>query len=93
MGSKRTRVEYQTLLPPLCDVDWLYDPRNFIHKGYGSSDVVEHRHISDLFPWHWHVFQQLQHCMGHVLEGTVKQKQVYRMKSGETIVKEIELNH
>lgn len=61
------------LLPPLCNVDWFNDPGDFIHKGNGSSYVVKDWHISDLFPGHWHVFQQLQHCMGHVLEGTVNQ--------------------
>lgn len=60
-------------LPPLWNVDWLNDPRDFIDKWNGSSDVIKHGHISNLFPRHRHVFQQLQHCMGHVLEGTVQQ--------------------
>lgn len=55
-------------LPPLCNVDWLNDPGDFIHKGNGSSDVVKDWHISDLFPGHWHVFQQLQHSVWHVLK-------------------------
>lgn len=69
-------------LPPLCDVDRLYDPRDFIHKGNSSGNVVEDRHVSDLFPGHRHVFQQLQHCMGHVLEGTVQAKQTYMISYG-----------
>lgn len=66
---------HHTLLPPLGDVDWLDDPGNFIHKGNSSSDVVEDGHVSDLFPGHGHVFQQLQYSVGHVLEGTVQQKE------------------
>lgn len=62
------------LLPPLGNVDWLDDPGDFIHKGNRSSDVVEDWHISDLFPGHGHVFQQLQNSMGHVLKGTVQEK-------------------
>lgn len=54
--------------PPLSEVDWFNDPGYFVDKGDSSSDVVEHRHISDLLPWHWHVLKQLQHGMGHVLE-------------------------
>lgn len=46
------------------------------------APVIEYGHISDLFPGHRHVFQQLQHCMGHVLEGTVKQNTKYILNSG-----------
>ena len=55
-------------LPPLRDVDRLDDPRDFIDEGDGASDVVEHLDITDLFPWHRHVFQQLHHSMRHILQ-------------------------
>lgn len=83
-NEHKTLAEYNvlktvTLLPPLGDVDRLYNPRDFIDKGNGSCDVVQDGHISDLFPGHWHVLQQFQHCMGHVFEGTVQQKEKYGM--------------
>lgn len=42
-------------LPPLSNVHWLDDPRDFIDKGDSSSDVVKGLHISYLFPRHRHV--------------------------------------
>ena len=55
---------------PLRQVDRLDDPWNLIDEGDGSGDVVKYRDIPDLLPRHWHVLQQLEHGMRHVLEGT-----------------------
>ena len=55
-------------LPPLCYVEWFHHPWDLIHKGNGTSDVIENSHVSNLLPRHGHVFQQLQHCMWHVFQ-------------------------
>lgn len=56
-------------LPPLSNVNSLNDPGDLIDESDGPSDVVENLHISDLLPWHGHVFHQLQYCMRHILKG------------------------
>ena len=43
--------------PPLCDVDWLYDPGYLVDERDGSSDVIQDVDVSYLFPWHWHVLK------------------------------------
>mmetsp|Transcript_20333 Transcript_20333/g.60756 ORF Transcript_20333/g.60756 Transcript_20333/m.60756 type:complete len:228 (-) Transcript_20333:172-855(-) len=53
---------------PLRGVDGLNHKRDFVHKGDGPSDVVQHFDVADLLPRHWHVLEQLEHGMRHVLE-------------------------
>ena len=59
-------------LPPLCYEAGFNDPWDLIDEGDGPCDVVEDRHITDLLPWHRHVFHQLQYSMGHVLQGSTR---------------------
>ena len=66
-GGEKGKRE-RTNIPPLRDVDWLNDPRDFIDEGDGTSDVVQNLDVTDLFPWHRHVFQQLHHSMRHVFQ-------------------------
>ena len=60
--------------PPLCYVDRLHDPGDLVDERDGARDVIEDRHVPDLLPGHGHVLQQLQHRMGHVLEGSAGEK-------------------
>ena len=57
--------------PPLSNVERLNDPGNLVDKGDCSRDVVEHRDVPDLFPWHGNVLNQFQHCMWNVFQGTI----------------------
>lgn len=54
--------------PPLSNVHRLDHPWDLIYKCYSSCDVIQHFDISNLFPWHRQVLQQLQHCMRHVFQ-------------------------
>lgn len=55
-------------LPPLSNVHRLNNPWDFIYKGNGACNVVEHRNISDLLPRHGHILKQFEHCMGHIFQ-------------------------
>jgi len=59
-----------TYVPPLGNVHWLDDPRNFVHKGDGSRDVVQNSDITYLLPRHRHVLHQFQNSMRHVLQSS-----------------------
>ena len=65
--------------PPLGNVDGFHNPRNLIDEGDGSGDVVDDGDIADLFPRHWHILQQLEHSMWHVLQSTAYQGKWYHM--------------
>lgn len=75
--KKHVQSRLSPALPPLSYVDWLDNPRNFIDKGNGSRDVIQDRYISNLFPRHRHVLQQLQHCMRHVFKRTVDEEIIH----------------
>lgn len=36
--------------------------------------MIEDRHVPDLLPGHRHVLQELQNCVGHVLQGSGKRE-------------------
>lgn len=47
---------------------FIYLPRDLIHKGNRSSDMIEHLDVSYLLPRHGHVFQQFQDCVRCIFE-------------------------
>ena len=49
-------VRWQISLPPLSQINRFNNPRDLVHKCYGTSDVIKNFDIPDLFPWHRHVF-------------------------------------
>jgi hypothetical protein len=54
--------------PPLCYIHRFNDPWYLIHKSDGSSDMVQHFHISNLFPRHRHILQKFHNCMRHIFQ-------------------------
>ena len=55
---------------PLSHVHGLNHQRNLVDKRDGASDVVQHLDVANLLPRHWHVLQQLEHGVWHVLESS-----------------------
>ena len=54
--------------PPLRDVDRFDNERYLIHEGNGTSDMVQHLHVSDLLPRCRCILQQLVDGVGDVLQ-------------------------
>ena len=54
--------------PPLSDVDRLDNPGYLVDKGDGTSDMIQCSNVTYLFPWHWHVLQEFEHCVRHILQ-------------------------
>lgn len=54
---------------PLGDEHGFDHSRHFVDESDRPGDVVEDLHIADLLPGHWHVLEQFDHRVGHVLEG------------------------
>jgi hypothetical protein len=50
-------------------IDRLDYPRNFVHESDSTSDMVQDRHLSNLLPRVWNVFEQLHDGVRHVFEG------------------------
>ena len=93
LKSKQMVLRTEAALTPLRNVDRLYDPGDFIDKRDGSCDVVEHGHISNLFPGHGHVLQQLQHGMGHILQRPAEHKEGQEMWVLRRIIKKAAMYH
>jgi hypothetical protein len=55
-------------LPPLSQINGFHDPWDFVDKSDGSSDVIEDFAVSNLLPGHWHILEELENSMRHVLE-------------------------
>ena len=50
-------------------IDRLNNSWNFIDEGNGARDVVEDRHLANLFPRIWNIFEQLHDGVRDVFEG------------------------
>jgi len=69
---------------PLSVVYGLNDARDLIHKGDGSSDVIEHWNLAYLLPREGDVFEQLHDGMGDILQ---------RTKMNSLVISELAIGH
>ena len=61
-------VQLLTYSPPLSNIHWFNHPGYLINKRNSSCDMVQYFDVSNLFPRHRQVLQQLQHSMRHVFQ-------------------------
>lgn len=54
--------------PPLSVINWFNHSWNFINKCYRSRNMIQHLHILNLLPRHWHILQQLKNSMRSILQ-------------------------